>query len=263
MSDGLKTKLKTLTKDITEKLDGLESQVEHLKKGLKELLDEEDVRGLPSYGLLSNIYSAYLNSKPERSKTKEQNIEDTYDPLYMPAKMRKKTNARAKKQMVEAITRAPVPASPAAAYAKAETGSGSTPSYMPDFSCSLLEDMNKPKSQRPKAMPATKTLEVNVKEGETVYKLEIDGKEYLRYGKYLYDTTSHLRVGSIEGTCFALAASSVPISGKDTVRKHSEGYWIGKDSDEGAKVYVRVSDDLLVFQGVGNLTESGEIGLWA
>ena len=122
----------------------LEEQVTYLKKGFSELLEEDDVKDLPSYNLLKSVYSEYLDSKPERSKTTAQKEDEIFNPLYAPPGVRRRNNAQAKKQLANTSfgiappqARAQTPAS--------KTAPTSTPSYMPDFGSSLLEGMDKPR----------------------------------------------------------------------------------------------------------------------
>ena len=53
----LKNRLKTTTKEIFDQIDKLENHVEYLKKGLEDLLNEDDIVSLPSYKLLKSVYS--------------------------------------------------------------------------------------------------------------------------------------------------------------------------------------------------------------
>ena len=86
----LKSNLKTLTKEIFDKMDKLQLHIDHLTKGLSELLNEDDIVSLPSYQLLKSVYSEYLNDKPEQAKTKEEKIDQMYNPLYAPSTSRRK-----------------------------------------------------------------------------------------------------------------------------------------------------------------------------
>lgn len=259
MSNNLKTKLNGITKELFEKLDLLEQQLTHVKKGLSDFLKEDDVVSLPSYNLLKSIYSEFLTSVPERPHTKHHKIDDLYDPMYAPPGTRKKTGARLKKPPGQISINPLCNSRPAKSPIEG---------LLPDFGSSLLEDMNKPKSMRKQSDTITnaqcqglpKVITVNVSKGHTVYQVEIHGKVYLRYGKYFYDLQSKYRVGSIENTCFALDTKS-PINIVDTITlTHVPGNDEYYESD--GKLFVQVGDNIPVFQGVGELTEDNEIGLW-
>jgi hypothetical protein len=57
MSETIKKKFTEMSKDVLNRLDVLETQLTYVKTGLQKLLDEDDIKELPSYGLLQSIYS--------------------------------------------------------------------------------------------------------------------------------------------------------------------------------------------------------------
>lgn len=271
MTDAMKNKLKGLTKDIFDHVAQLEATVKYLTEGLSKLLEEDDIKGLPTYKLIHGMYSEYLTSKPPQ-KTDKAMQEELYDPLYAPPKTRKRANNKAKKELAESRFKAPVKATvpaPAPASASASVpvgGSSSKPSYMPDFSESLLEGMGKPGARTPAPVPvqaAARILPIKVPTDDTVYTVEINGNQYLRYGKYLYDKESQMRVGSIENGVFVIGTETVAkfndIDDTHTVSLVPDtSYYKDKDG----KLYIRLTEEGDIYQAVGELTPEGDIGLW-
>lgn len=257
MTDAMKNKLKAVTKDIFDHVEQQDARVAYLYKGLSNLLEEEDVKNLPTYKLLHGIYSEYLTSKPPAQKTDKIVNEELYDPLYAPPKTRKRVNQRAKKEMLESKFKAePKPKAETPASAPAPS---SVPSYMPDFSESLLEGQGSTKV-KVKKVTEPKPVSVQVSKGDTVYTVEIKGNQYLRHSKYLYDKSTHLRVGSIENGAFII--DSKPVSDFETNCTVSSVPDTPYYKDNNGKLYVRLTDEGDIYQGVGELTPEGDIGLW-
>jgi len=258
----LKNKLKILSKDIFDRIDELEHHVEFLKRGLIEILTEEDIKDLPSYDLIKNTYNEYLVAKPERSQSTAHKQDELYDPLYAPPKTRKRTN---KRQLANEFYGIAPPAhavlTKAAPIANApDPASDSLPSFMPDFSQSLLEGMDKSRSSRSQP-PSVQEVKVKVKDGNPVYIVEIQGVKYLRYDKYLYDPETKNRVGSIENGVFALNGTHIPFTSTDmlplTPVTDTEYY---RSSD--GRLFIRIGDENDIYQAVGELTADGDIGLY-
>lgn len=255
----LKNKLKILSKDIFDRIDELEHHVDFLKRGLAEILTEEDIKDLPSYDLIKNTYSEYLVAKPERSQSAAHKQDELYDPLYAPPKTRKRANKRQLANEFYGIA-PPAPAVPTKPVSA--PSSDSLPSYMPDFSQSLLEGMDKSRSNRSQP-PSTQEARVKVKDGNPVYIVEVQGVKYLRYDKYLYDPETKNRVGSIENGVFALNGNTnhIPFTSTDTLPltpvTDTEYY-----SASDGRLFIRIGDENDIYQAVGELTADGDIGLW-
>lgn len=251
----LKTNLKTLTKEIFDKMDKLELHIEHVKKGLSDLLNEDDIVSLPSYQLLKSVYGEYLNDKPEKAKTKGEKIDEMYDPLYAPSTTRRKGKAPVVKTKIQAT----LSVSKVQPEPNSKPQKPSTPSFMPDFGESLLE--TKAPVVKKKAItvvPAKTSMEdIKVVATETVYKIEINGAVYLRYDKYLYDENTHHRVGSISNDNFTIGSEKVNITSSNSIKKYNDNYFI----DEEQKLYLPVNSELNVYQAVGEITDN-EVGLW-
>lgn len=260
MTDSLKKKVNTLTKDIFQRIETLEDHVEYVKRGLRELFEEEDIKDIPSYDLLKATYNEYLVGKPEpRKKSTTQTNDNLYDPFFAPPSARKKAKAAVKRQLASGT--APLK-NTATAVSSPVTGqtSRSAPSYMPDFGESLLEGMNEPKSQRT-APPKPKVNKVKA-EGK-VYLVEIQGVQYLRPAgdKYLYDPKTKERMGSVENAVFSIGDKTTKFESASPVQltpvTDTEYY-----STNDGKLFVRVAEEGDIFQAVGELTEEGDIGLW-
>lgn len=261
MTDTLKNKLRSVTKDLFDRIEALEEQVTYVKRGLSEILEEEDVKDLPSYELLKQVYMEFLNSKTERSKTKEEKQDDIFDPLYAPPTTRRRNAARAKKHLAEAAMGIAVPTESPSASAASASAASSAPTYMPDFNnVNFLENINKPKQQHAASEPLT--VKVKVKDDTVVYTVEIQGKQYFRYDKYLYNVDTKLRVGSIENGVFALnEQEAIQFETLEPLALNpvaDTNYY----STEDNRLFIRISEESDIYQGVGELTETGDIGLW-
>jgi hypothetical protein len=265
MSD-LKSNLKTLTKEIFDKMDKLQLHIDHLTKGLSELLNEDDIVSLPSYQLLKSVYSEYLNDKPEQAKTKEEKIDQMYNPLYAPSTSRRKGKTKVTVGIQTPKTKtAPIPKQATVSIEQKE--SSAPPSFMPDFGESLLEAKVPTKKAsvgtvkvkstvKSKTPQITEDVVVRVPEESKVFKIEINGTVYLRYDKYLYDEQSHYRVGSITNDKFSVNGSNVDIETL-SLQKYNETYY----SDSENKLYMQVNPEINTYQAVGEITDN-EIGLW-
>lgn len=279
MSDTLKNKLKALNKDLFERLDTLEGQVAHLKDGLQNLLNEEDVRDIPSYNLLYSVYSDYLTTEFKSSKKPNDRViaDQIYSPLYAPPKSRHKANTVARKKFAEASTQQVQQEQLPKTQQPSKPKPSETYSYaVPDFSESLLDDMGSkapkaskaqtkkaPQAQKVAPSIATKAhlgkqIIIRPKDNEMVYQVEIKGKIYLRHEKYLYDTETQLRVGVIDDTCFNITnLEPIPITSLTNIQEIEDTpYYQGDDN----KVYVKVHDTIA--QAVGEINDNDEIGIW-
>ena len=251
----LKTNLKALSKEIFDKMDRLQLHIDHLKKGFSELLNEDDIVSLPSYQLLKSVYIEYLNDKPEKSKTKEEKIDEMYDPLYAPSTSRRKGK---QKTQIPVVKSKPVTQTSNLVEVKP---SESVPSFMPDFGESLLEQKAPVKKQstlKVKTEPKNtiEEIAVNVPKDQKIYQIEISGTVYLRYDKYLYDAQTHYRVGSIANNKFSVNGSEVDIEPL-SLQKYDESYY----SDSEGKLYLQVNPEMSAYQAVGEITDN-DIGLW-
>jgi hypothetical protein len=152
---------------------------------------------------------------------------------------------------------------------------------MPDLGADLLTDMSKSKSNpksnpkpkpNPKPNPSTNPTsstpsrqsnptpklehnQITITAQGTVYSVEINGKQYYRYDKYLYDTETLLRIGSVEDTCFAIVGKSpILITNRVNLTSVENGMYKGNNT-----VYVQVNDN--IFQAIGEIKDDA-IGLW-
>jgi hypothetical protein len=267
MSD-IKSNLKTLTKEIFDKMDKLQLHIDHLTKGLIDLLNEDDIVSLPSYQLLKSVYSEYLNDKPEQAKTKEEKIDQMYNPLYAPSTSRRKGKPKVTVGVQTPITvTKTVPVANQATVSIVQKESSDSPSFMPDFGESLLEakvptkkasvgTVKAKSTVKAKTLQATEDVIVRVPEESKVFKIEINGRVYLRYDKYLYDEQSHNRVGSITNDKFVVNGSNIDIETL-SLQKYNETYY----NDSENKLYMQVNPEINTYQAVGEITDN-EIGLW-
>ena len=278
-------KFKQTTNELIKYVEGLEAELQYVREGMASLLNEEDVTSLPSYTLLKHSYDEYLQGLPEDKKVgsgkSEEVMEELYDPMYMPPKMRshnKKVNVALRRKIAEGKDqiKAKPKASPKVAQ-KANSNAGSVSGsedvplqrfatkYQPDFSEMMLGDDLKPEpTKRPTPKPTTPkpAASITVRAEGTVYKVEIQGKLYLRNKNYLYDAETKKRVGTI-GSGFKLGSGSgssngVTITKTVTLRKMQDiegGYYT-----DGSQVYNCINDT--VAQAVGELTPEGDLALW-
>lgn len=276
MADALKSQMKTLSKELFDMLDNREEQIKTLKKALHSLLKEDEIMDLPSYGLLKATYSSYLDQESSitgsntnsnfntnsNTKSKSSDVE-IYDPLYAPPKTRKKALAKSKTALAAATA--------ATATATEEKERDDVPSYMPDFGVSLLENMDSPVNTvvtKPTIKAAVKAVvkaippavkvaseSINVPEGQLVYKVELQGKQYLQFKGCLYNIETYLLEGTINKDGFSIKGIEMP-ERKSSIRKLPDSEYYETERT----VYVHVCDD--IYHAVGVLTEDDQVGLW-
>jgi hypothetical protein len=264
----LKNKFKTLSTEIFNKIDQLEEHVAFLKKGLTGLLEENDIKDLPSYSLLKKVYSEYLTETPTLT-VKEHRTDEQYDPLFAPPGVRRRATGKKHASKGPALDDDLAvelglepeagPISAQKTSSSAQKAVSSVPSFMPDLSTSLLEDVGtkaKPQSKQVTtvSIKPKQNVEVKVKDTETVYIVEVLGKQYLQYNNYLYSPDSYLRVGEITSDGFKIGNASTKF---ESIELTPNGEYYMNDNI----AHIRVAD-LNVFHGVGEMTESGEVGLW-
>lgn len=277
MTQNLAKNAQSALKDLVAFVDVLEARVDYVKEGLQKLLEEEDVKLLPSYGLLQRVYREYLKTdgvtaKSKGAKGEPEKLENLYDSMHMPKSLRVKVKAKSP----AVATSAAKPSTddddlPDTAPAKEERTGGTR--HMPDLSVSMLDDEPNPKKKivtkkatapvpaAPAPAQQAPPLQVKVPEGETVYVVEIKGQRYWRYDRYLYSPETGLRVGFID-TGFNIGDTVLPIEEKITLKPVSgfDNYYSNSTGD-GTRVYILVNDT--VAQAVGSLNDEGDLCLEA
>lgn len=257
MTDQVKTKLKSITKDIVSRIEELESQYAHVREGLAELLNEDDVKDLPSYEMLHSIYSEYLTDKPIiNTKVKSSVVSQIdYDPLYAP-KDKRRLNAIAKKkyeQSKQQISQTTV--------VSEKTQPDFSSSYSPDFGENLLDDIpSKPQKSKPTRSSKPSKPQKIVVATEPVFKVTLMEEEYLRYKGDIYDKDTHLKVGYITDNKFNIGSKQIEITETTTITelKTNEKHKLFKGRD--GKVYMNVTNN--VYQSIGEISDDGSVGLW-
>jgi hypothetical protein len=283
MTDTIMKKFGSMVKDLTIHIETLKAENTHIRTGLQNLLNEDDVQNVPAYELLKSVYSEYLTAPVPAVKIKTKdadNLDDQYDPLYSPMGTRKRTNAASRKKyeatcasIAETVKNAgpkrtaasvstDAPSALGMAVVKMHERNISAKSFsndVPDFGIDLLTEMAPAQNPKPKSKPKSKVIIIDVTKPNTVYRIEIQGKEYYRHDKYLYDTVTQLRVGSVEEECFVIAGKSIMIADDTSTRVQVQ--YIDGDmyKDNTGKIYTQVNDS--VYQAIGEF-DGEEIGLW-
>jgi len=233
-------KFKKQFNDMISYAEGLEKQLVYVKTGLENILKEEDIISLPSYKLLSNMYKPYLSSPKVKLDIVENKV---FDPIYAPPSVRKSTvTLKQKKQKTQEIEpekkKEPV-----------------VDSANIDLTKNLLIDDIPPKKKTKTIIP----VKIGIVEAKgTVYKIEIKGITYFNNGIYLYDSTTNIRVGSINANGFIINGKSIPITKTIKVKSFNENIFSAKDPD-GETAYVKVNDSIC--HAVGKI-EDGEFAPW-
>ena len=236
MSEPLKNRMKDLTKEIFTQW---EQQIAYVKKGLKDLLEEEDLKMLPSYDLLHSVYSLYLTDAPIAPTSAPVTA---FDPLYAPSKRTPRaastTTTDSALDLNSSLLDAPAPTK---TVVKIKTAAKTQPQTLPQ------------------PQPKAQTEVVVVDAGEdTIYKVEIQGKVYLRYAANLYDIDTKMQVGSITNDGFVIGGVTTPIVGTPRLERINDQYW----KNDERTLYVKVHSDADIYQAVGEAGDGDDIGLW-
>ena len=289
MSSNVFKKFKQNTKEVIDYVDSLQAQLEYLKTGFTNLLNEEDITQLPSYKLLQQSYMEYLNSDNVPLKKKTTEVEsELYGDMYMPPKMRNKNkqlNAKIRKTISEdaknelnPIDKFKIKTNVPKTVTSTEATQQFSTRHMPDFGESMLEDMGPAGKSAPRVAPlavappkpkalakvsTAKILNVPVSKDDVVQKVEIQGEVYLKYGTFLYDRDTHIRVGQINNS-FIVNDKKHNIDTELSVQELDIGpeykdHYISTDTTNKT-VYTKVSESVL--QAVGELDADGQMGLW-
>lgn len=251
---------KAISKQLFAHLKALDAQVQYLKNGLHDFLEEPDVKEMPSYDLLRSVYQEYLICTPESvpsTSSDKSDPNDQYDPLFAPPSSRKRINREARKmydntQAEINVRKKQTESQPRPRQKQIVFADSQTFSDGPDFGSDMLGPDPGTKSET-----KPNILKITADKNAKVYRVEIQGTEYLRYDKHLYDKDSHLRVGSIEATCFNIHGKApITIDGQMKLSALDDtDMYRGTDD----KVYMRVNDGIC--HAIGQM-QGEEIGLW-
>ncbi len=253
--ENFKAKFKALFDSLGKYAEDLETSNRALREGLHSMLHEDDIKELPAYELLKMTYMPLLQQQTEsvpESKTASPVTKELFDPLHAPPSAR--YGSKKPSQRPLAIRDEPAAAEPEHHYS----------TQMPDLDSCLLGTPAKAKiSVKPKTAPAEtspaqvklapEALKIQPKPDEKVYRVEIQGKNYLRYNDGLYDAETRLRAGKLAD--FKLgAATDAPVELEPLT--DFPGYYSGGEN----MVYVLVNGE--VAQAVGTF-EDGDLALWS
>jgi hypothetical protein len=284
-----KSSFKALLDNLTKHVDGLEAENKNLRQALHDLLNEDDIKELPAYELLSMTYKPFLQGGPPAKPTAAG--VPAYDPLHAPPSARFGSGTGSKTPS-KANPRRPLVGVTSMAESLAQTDSALTltltethySSTMPDLDSCLLGAPPKTKvavkvkdKVKDKAADTVKEvdtvkavdkprekkqepLKISPKESETIYRVEIQGQNYLRYNTYLYDETTKLRVGDISD--FKLGSNATTDVELTEIADYP-GYYTGSEptTEEGKSVYILLNGEIA--QAVGTLSPEDELELWA
>jgi hypothetical protein len=287
--EAYKAAFKDLIEKITRHAESIEEHNMILKKALYDLLNEDDVKELPAYTLLKMTYSPYLTdvsvasastSALGQSKAKTSSSSTSTlgsgsgsvftDPLHAPPSARRLGGSTKPLAKVEVNPRRPIVGIPLEhqtqththTHVDADTDTNHYSDQMPNMDFCLLgaapaksKVKVKVKVKEEDYTTTTKpdTIKLVPKEGETVYKVEIQGKHYLRYNDNLYNIETKHREGAISDFKLGQASPAVEL---ETIADYP-GYYVSDGTDN---VYILVNGEIA--QAVGTYTDS-ELALWS
>jgi hypothetical protein len=271
-----KSDFKALFDKFVKHSDAVEENNRTLRDALRSLLNEDDIKELPAYTLLKMTYSPYLDggaptpgSSNSNSTSSNSSSSSSFDPLHAPPSARygaKKSSDNVKRPIASATTTEKKIVSE-----QTEQPESHFSSQMPDMNSCLLGG-SKPSvkpvikskvagtpaaSVAPVKAEPTKVVPVPVspKSEDKIYRVEIQGKQYLLYNEDLYDAETRIRTGKISDIKFAttdpVELSPIP---------DFPNYYNGPEDEEGVQtVYILINGEIA--QAVGTY-EQGEVGLW-
>ena len=284
--DSYKAAFKDLLEKITRHADSIEEHNMVLKQALRDLLNEDDVKELPAYTLLKMTYSPYLTDvsvapSPSKAKTSSSTLNSAStltstlnstsnltsnsgsvftDPLHAPPSARRNGGSSKPLAKVEINPRRPIVGVPLEHQTQSHQVEDTNhySDQMPNMDFCLLGAApvkSKVKDVKVKEEPLKKsaTIKLVPKEGETVYKVEIKGKHYLRYNDNLYNIETKHREGAISDFKLGQACPAVEL---ETIADYP-GYYVSEGTDN---VYILVNGEIA--QAVGTYTD-GELALWS
>ena len=238
-------KIKTDLKELVTYTETLEDQLKNAQQNIIDLLEEDDIKQLPSYKLLYHTYRQDLRSA---TVSKKNNVsEDIYDTLHQPPTVRnknKKTNLQVKRNIAE---KSCVSYLDDVKQVTAEQQCYSTKNT-PDFGENLLEDSLGPYIKK-------KINDLVVQATGRVYKVEIQGVTYYLNGTYLYSVKEQLRVGLI-GTDFEIDGVHYPIEEIIQLAPDCEDYYISNK-----KAFILLNEQVSLC--VGEINADDDICLFA
>jgi hypothetical protein len=251
--------LKELLDKVVAHVSTIEEHNAKLCEALQSLLNEDDIKELPAYELLKMTYSPYLTyaTAPSVKLATSGTTETLYDPLHAPPSARYGSG----KKTVAINTKRPIVATPSASEVTHYSND------MPDMdSCLLggpgLSNKSKPKPTpivsepvKPKptviaSEPVKTKIKIQAKADESVYRVEIQGKNYLRYNEYLYDENNK-RAGSVSDFKLGMTTEQVEL---EPIPDCPDYYMCD------TTVYILVNNEIA--QAVGTY-ENDEIALWS
>lgn len=205
--------------------------VSRLEEALTSLLNDEDVKSLPCYKLLSNKFGSIIppqqQQKPPKLVKCECGMLFKSDTHFTSDKHLAWIKA---KELVETVESEPVHLEP--------------------------ESMPVPVEPEPVELVPVEPEPVEAK-SVPVYQVEIKGIIYLNKDNVLYDAKTYKKVGSIGTSGFIIGTKVIPIKTKKTLRLHPDldNKWI----DDEQIIYIKVNNN--VAHAIG-LMENDELKVW-
>lgn len=286
---------------LTKYLSQLEKGHETLKQGLSDLLNEEDVKGLPSYKLLKATYMPFIDGTSAIARATEspggiEGDDMDYDILHAPPRLRNARKRANRQQRQKAISAYKTEKDDellhhSEADASLPTDLDRKPKYIennsnndwqqPDFDTCLIPDkkgnLPEPKVAKPILLtPVLKdedfqddiAVSVTVRPSDHIYLIAIKDKLYLRYNEYLYDSETHLRVAEIDNQGIKFNnGDNIPcetgnvVLNNEPVMETDEEPLFLDIKSEEKTVYYKINEHIA--QAAGQLSDKGELLLWA
>lgn len=199
--------LNKLAKELIQNNQKAEKRIAELENKLQCLFEEEEIKELPSFKLLKNIY---CNPDRDQEITKKQNNYNDIPSIYQPPTEVKKTIKKIqiqKKQTAKVSAKtAPAPAAEVA------------PASASEFDVCMLD------TESPTPTPTPSPI--------SVYKCEISGQTYLYNDNKFYNSKDGSYVGKVDEGVLLINGQPVTLNEVKLIRKTISGQNYLTDADD-------------------------------
>jgi hypothetical protein len=233
--DAFKAEFKALFDKLSKYSDELEAENKTLREAINALLNEDDVKELPAYKLLQMTYGHLVSTSKVKIKAQSE--------------VKAQPEVKAKAQLYD-----PLHAPPSARYGSKKLSLPSPPQTDFKRPLAVKQEESHYSSQMPDLNSCLLTVpkpKITPKKDETVYRVEIQGKNYLRFNDSLYDAITRVLAGKLAD--FKLGSLTEPVALEPMA--DFPGYYSFNDT-----VYILVNDEIA--QAVGTISD-GDLAIWS
>lgn len=251
--------MQTVFDKCKKSIKDLETHNSQLIEALTNLLNEDDIKSIPSYELLKGTYSMF--TKLQKNRNDASDISLNYDPIHAPPNIRRATKKQLKANLSNVYSETIKESKPKEDKIKIVEKEKSYSEDMPDLDECILS------SPVAKKKPTVKKIEeLPVKAVGDIYLLEIKGNHYYLYENYLYNKTTLIREGEINingftvnNTNYPFESSHVTLENKCINEDFPDFYQGLGESSRG--IYTKLKN-IDVVQSVGEVSDENELMLW-